>query len=45
MPKVFMKRAEDHVIITCDVDHERVKILWQQLNEDISRNTLGEVFL
>jgi len=43
MPKVFMQRTEDHVIITCEVSHEKVKLLWHQLNEDISRNTLGEV--
>jgi hypothetical protein len=38
---VKVKRCADHVIIDCHVDGERTNILWQQLNDDISRNTLG----
>ena len=44
LPKAIVKRmADDSVYISCEVETERIGILWQQLNDDISRNTTGEV--
>ncbi len=45
MPRTIIKRTEDHVLIMCEVETTRVKALWLQLNDDISRNTLGEPFV
>jgi len=43
--QVTVKRCADHVIIDCDVDGEHTAIVWQQLNDDISRNTIGEPYV
>jgi hypothetical protein len=39
--QVTVKRCDGHVIIDCNCDIERTSVVWQQLNDDISRSTLG----
>ena len=39
-----MKRTDDQVMINFEVEYDKTKLIWQQLNDDISRNTLGEAY-